>query len=83
MVFTVEYTGDGLTVEPVEPLAEPFKTGVKTLEVVACRLAAGVAKKSAADLFTVDGGGRPWGCGGGWDCEIECACACDCGCGCN
>lgn len=42
-------------------LVEPFMSGVAALGAVGCRLAAGVAKKSAADLLpAVDGGAAFW-----------------------
>lgn len=41
-----------------EVVVEPLTSGVRTLDTVACRLAAGVVKKSAADRFDeVEGGG--------------------------
>lgn len=46
-------------------LEEPLASGATTLGVLACRFAAGVAKKSAADLLTADEGGGAAEEGGG------------------
>lgn len=60
-VFETEFAAE----VAAEVSVEPFMNGVSTLEAVACRLAPGVAKKSAADrLDEVDGGGALWDCAG-------------------